>query len=451
MVLESESLSWSASTATLPTPSAKVVVGYDDEADKIWMLGLLSLLLSPIDCTYHSMFKGGYDYQNGLSNNRLEYDVHSGVFTVHLPLPIEIGSSHSETTMNGTIFMVAGTDFAAFDMRSNTFMYPWNDVSIPSTVDGIEYGEGCLTNLNGRYLILLGGQSADSLSYSEQMLIYDVWSGWWLDPESTKKMVFGRSRFSCAVHNDFLFVMGGEVRGSQSMYTSSLQKLFIADIENTAKYDWINLVDLSQSKAFTRSVIVGDFIYVLGGYGWESRPWDPWSVRATVERIDTIFNIIRIEGELEDAVASPGAVYVPSTERIFVIGGIQCDDDDTGQCDVVDTVQLSSVLYVFSLFILIFFFLCDFLWFSLYPHSTNNNKTNSTTEPTTTPTLEPTAQPTSPTLEPTLNPSEETSEPTVHPTMDPTADPTAPSAAPTVAPSVSPLSVLCARMSPQSQ
>ena len=100
-----------------------------------------------------------------------------------------------------------------------------------------------------------------------------------------------------------------------------MEKLFIGDIENIANESWIYLNDtLFEEKAYLRSVIVNDNIYVIGGFG-RYKSTDLVSYKDEVEVIETgnndnIYPITNINHLL----GSVAAVFSPSDQRIYVMG-----------------------------------------------------------------------------------------------------------------------------------
>ena len=75
------------------------------------------------------------------------------------------------------------------------------------------------------------------------------------------------------MHADYLWIIGGfydyDYVGSFQLYTNSIQKLYIADIENRNDYQWKELPDTFGRNEGTRAVALHDYIYVLGGYGYQ--------------------------------------------------------------------------------------------------------------------------------------------------------------------------------------
>lgn len=277
------SVSWIESSTKLPDASSGFAAGYDQNNDRIWLLGMWVVHIVS-SCTFYILYTSisyctSFSFEcfciklggaQGSGNDVLSLDIDTSSFTVHSSLPIDIGEA-PYTTANGTIFIVHSNvsdsvhSFAAFSMESSTFLFPWNGVSIPS-----EYEEGCLTSYQDRYLLYLGGCidciEYDSPEYSDQILIYDLWSSEWLPRRQT--MTFGRSRFGCAIHDDYLYIAGGEwnyfMNANEPGYTSNIERLYIGDLGNLEHYDWQTLFTMEEHKVWTQPVVVDDIIFMIG-------------------------------------------------------------------------------------------------------------------------------------------------------------------------------------------
>ena len=313
-----DSLSWIESSTKLDHPSSGFATGYNGDTDTIWLLG--SVISFPIRTSYilsiftlhptYSLCAGGAHDTDAL----YEFDVSTSTFTTHSSLPIDLGAA-PHTTANQKIYMAHYNEsdtthyLAVFDMQTKSFSFPWNDVAIPS------YGayDGCMTSYGDRYLIYVGGctdcTDYDSPEYSDQILIYDLSNEEWLP--RTKTMASARSRFGCAVHGDWLYVAGGEIRylivflmvfspqresenefgfifqtdqtgsglimmwccclspryyqqSSSPGYTEEVDRIYIGDLDNLQDYDWTTVYHMNEHKVWTQPVVIDDFIYIIG-------------------------------------------------------------------------------------------------------------------------------------------------------------------------------------------
>ena len=213
--------------------------------------------------------KGGHTNSTSL----IEYDVDSESMVIHASLSIPVASSNSETTVNGTIYMIPPglywSSFATFNMKTQQFVYPWTPIQRER--ESTLLIAPCLTSFDDRYLVVLGGVTVDELDYewTKEMNIYDIEKGEWLG--NTKQLNQTRSAFSCEAYNGHLFVMGGAIgmdaslrEGRNILHTDSVEKLYIDDIQNTNCYHWTPLPPMNERKFGTSSVMVDRFIFVIG-------------------------------------------------------------------------------------------------------------------------------------------------------------------------------------------
>ena len=100
---------------------------------------------------------------------------------------------------------------------------------IDTDVITIPHSNACVTNYNDRYLFLIGGSDVNNNTLNTTS-IYDTYSETW----STLKissMIKSRSRSSCNIINDFLYIIAGDT-------DNTIERIYIGDINNINDYQW---------------------------------------------------------------------------------------------------------------------------------------------------------------------------------------------------------------------
>ena len=202
-----------------------------------------------------------------------EYNIHSQEMLDHGEVSMSTGAAMAITSIKHTQFMMfldyetEQSRLAVFDLKSLELQYPWMDVTDP----GIYRFDSCLASYADRYLLIVGGgylkmENFDfGLETSIDILDLDL-SDW---IEDTQDLSFGRASPGCVVVNDYLYVISGTIKidalfgDSHKIYTKSVEKLYIGEIENTQCYDWIFVGNIT-NKVGALPVVIGQFIYVIG-------------------------------------------------------------------------------------------------------------------------------------------------------------------------------------------
>ena len=145
----------------------------------------------------------------GTSPSLTDFDVTSETFTSHSPITSVqniTANGQSYTTIDDTIYMVRTDTIAIFNMATKQFTPTWNNINIPHNHDTSKAFAGCLTNIDDKYLIILGGLQIGTAS-SDEMCIYDMINNFWIS-SNLPTMRTPRAIFTCNVHNDYLYAIG---------------------------------------------------------------------------------------------------------------------------------------------------------------------------------------------------------------------------------------------------
>ena len=106
-------------------------------------------------------------------------------------------------------------------------------------------------------------------------------------------------------------IKGGEISNLPE-YTQSVEKLNMGNIDSIQDENWETLSDtLSTPKAYTRSIIINDSIYIIGGM-----EEDQYS--KTIEMISTTDNSCNIDSSMDYALHSV-AVSV-TNDSVYIMG-----------------------------------------------------------------------------------------------------------------------------------
>eukprot|EP01083_Nonionella_stella_P113666 335136_1 len=200
----------------------------------------------------HSIFLVGGSFN---SYRLLEYRIGGDTFlesevTSHVGI---WGSGDYYTQIDNLLYTITSTGdyLARYDMSTNAFTSKWH------IMDTAVSGYGCLTSTDA-YLFVVGGKNGASMLNTLQVLALN--STIWI--QNVSSMNEARGYLSCQVDpfTSTLFAIGG-----YNSYTlNTIERISIHDIQHQM---WHILSDtLTKPAAYTRSVIHGHLIYVIGGY-----------------------------------------------------------------------------------------------------------------------------------------------------------------------------------------
>eukprot|EP01084_Bolivina_argentea_P287771 493802_1 len=326
------SVTWTTETINrLPQHISNMIVGHSTDSDfpGIWLIG-------------------GYDGSGYINPIPILYfDTNEETFyTDAATIPISVknitSNAQSFTQIGDIIYMVKDNTFATFNTATKVFTQNWNNVNIPINQNSATAFSGCLTNIEDKYLIVLGGKD-NEITYLKSIHIYDISNNIWLsNPPDMRR---NRRIFTCNVVNQYMYAIGGETsynnQGQYPIYTNSIEKLYIGNMNNIQNENWIQLSNtLVDPTAFTRSVVVNDFIYIIGGY-----QSNPFGYTSKVYIIDTNNNDnVYVDSNMAYALSSVNTIFL--NNYIYIMGG-----HDGGLIptisplnEVVDIWQISSYI-----------------------------------------------------------------------------------------------------------
>eukprot|EP01084_Bolivina_argentea_P253665 426210_1 len=163
------------------------------------------------------------------------------------------------TQIGNIVFMIDpeynGVSFSTYNLFTNDFEYYWNSVNIPIAVRG----GGCLAG-NMDYLFVSGG--ADGNNWGIELL--QILNLATLDWISGPNMNHRRRAHSCNIHTNTktLYVLGG-IDNNGGAITPTVEKIFI---ENFTQQSWQELHQRILPTSMHRSVVFGNYIFIIGGY-----------------------------------------------------------------------------------------------------------------------------------------------------------------------------------------
>eukprot|EP01084_Bolivina_argentea_P110775 197737_1 len=300
-------LTWTLSPDLMPYNARSMVVGYDDINKKIWLLGGRD---------------GSYVYHGKV----LEFDVATENFIEHEALKDNDGmnvklrsEAQTYTQIGDIIYMIIKDKFGTFNVLTQEFSLPWNNVMIPFTVsvDDGDSGYGCLTYIDN-HLIVLGGAINEPYPagrYSN-MWIYDMIDDMWIT--TGPDMNFRRASFTCQVVDNYLYAIGGSYDWSATnaiLHTDTVERIDVSDISNIGGQSWMTLTDtLTTVKGGIRSVVAGNIIYVFGGYTGTG-----WTLVVDIIETNNNDNIMKDSDLISGPNQPLAAVF--ADDSIFVFGG----------------------------------------------------------------------------------------------------------------------------------
>ena len=204
------------------------------------------------------------------------------------------------------------------------YLHPANTapLSHPSYQYGY-YGTGCLASIG------------DWIIYTDlnRTYIFTITNQSWMF-SGNPIMSYPRTGHACTIepHAGYLYVIGGH--SPRGQYLDSIEKLYIKDIPNMYKFNFITLRQTSSSiTGGTRAILYETDIYIIGDIGSDN-----------IDVIDTTTDNVYIWGKLHEAMGSPSAIIIGT--RVYIFGGWKYPD-----------VLLNYWQY-FDVFSIIFYYVC---------------------------------------------------------------------------------------------
>ena len=270
-------------TPALPRGTEKLAIGYDQQNDKIWIIGGFS----------------GQDGQQLVS-------FANGGFTdygrLYFPSPIAaLGQAYSQLNQYVYIIHSSYSDYTIdrFNVESATIEYNYIDIPTVATI------RGCLAtiNINDGYLVVMGGRNSSTAPFHDlnSVQLYDIGNNSWLTDIPFLQQT--RADFACEVDNKNkqLYAIGGNTQNGLT-----IEVLQIGDISNIKNEQWRFIGNLSTYKSNHRAAVYGNDIIVVGGY-------------TEIYTIDTSNNEVRLIGYLDVDLYSCAIIVVGNI--LYVFGG----------------------------------------------------------------------------------------------------------------------------------
>eukprot|EP01083_Nonionella_stella_P271850 921635_1 len=286
---------------SIPLPNHMMAIGYDAINDTIWLLGgdgQTSKQLVAFDIVTQTFV---------LNQTRLSHDVWGNQYFTQI--------GNILWMINAVRSPYVTQTFSIFNVITSQFTYHYNNIAIP--VNTREYA--CLAsttdNDHKSYLFVVGGQDANYAAlYLTQ--IFNISSNTWLT--NAPSMNTNRASFSCIVHNDKLYSIGGH-HSIAPYYLDSIEMLDVSNTNlHTFARTWRYIDSLNVPRERTNAVRYMDKVLVIGG----APSGNGGGSSNGIHVIDTVTDTVRFHCEsLVTPVHHSAPVVVNGT--LFAFGGYQ--------------------------------------------------------------------------------------------------------------------------------
>eukprot|EP01083_Nonionella_stella_P178572 631208_1 len=252
-----------------------------------YLLGLLSILLVNIfgcnaildfgDWTLQTLLRAAkgmaVGYWDGSvfilggfpdSKEFVEYEVANDKMIDHgtiLSFDIEKqGQFYTQT--NNNLFMISNDDrLLMMDLSQTTKTLQTYGAPLPTNVATF----GCLES-NDEFIFMVAGSDAldgPLAGYLDELQILDILASKWIS--NAPKMTSPRLFSACSIHKEsgYLYVIGGYLGAPIKL----VEKINVNNIANISTQQWKSVSDLTNPADRSRSVVFGDYILVIGGFG----------------------------------------------------------------------------------------------------------------------------------------------------------------------------------------
>eukprot|EP01083_Nonionella_stella_P226072 803225_1 len=352
---------WTTSNILLPTADSAQAVGFYN--DSFYILG--------------GVINGNQMTQYNTAQNEM-------ITLPSLSVSV-IGDSQFYSTLNDILYMIhrSGDSFSSYDLKTNTFIANWNNMTPPVTT----HGPACVQTMTG-YLFVVGGGDGSG-PYSSALQIYSFGNNSWFI--NTPSMNIKRGRLTCIIHpsNNKLYALSGS--SDSTWYEASIEAINVSQMDAIQSESWVTLSSQLLIGVYSpRSVIHDTSIIVIGGY------------RGSYIALNQVVDVV--------------------TEQVSDGGSLNYG------AEAAATIMVGNVVYVFG------------------GTSDYGNKVNTwqylvlpTSAPSEPPTQSPSSHTYSPSALPSQSPTRRSSAPSLTPSLAPSLFPSLePSLAPSLMPSVSP-------------
>eukprot|EP01083_Nonionella_stella_P212416 767129_1 len=233
----------------------------------------------------------------------IEYQIDQNTFTAHNASALSeaaYGRGQFYTQIDHSLFMIHpyGDSISHYNMATNTFTSGWSNVAIPINVASA----ACLTASTDSLYVVGGGSESSPIN---NIQILSLSTHEWLS--DTLPMLTNRAFLSCIIHPSspsLLFAIGGY---DGSNHSNTIEQI---DIDSNVSHYTESLTVTADR---TRSVIYGESIWIIGGFG-DRGYYD------TVHILDPLLGKISLRSQaLPIAIYGVAAITVNSA--IFAFGG----------------------------------------------------------------------------------------------------------------------------------
>eukprot|EP01084_Bolivina_argentea_P209653 357074_1 len=197
-------------------------------------------------------------------------------------------------------------------MTLNIFDLNKQSITQTITYPGMADQHRCVTQYSNNYILVLGGIAV--YSSEKEFNIYNINNESW---SVGTELINVRHDHSCNVVNSQLFVIGGFNKGS-------IDTVDVLHISQSFHSSWTTMSDtLSEGRAYHRSIVFGDNIYVIGGQGSNMSPVSQIDIINTVTKTITsplgnALDFYGNTGELREGIS-----VIEINGIIYCFGGFQ--------------------------------------------------------------------------------------------------------------------------------
>lgn len=272
---------------------------------------------------------GGLVESGETTNNVLLYDISGDAWTQAAPLPVPLNHPNA-VAVDGSIYVLGGLGgdsewLAVRDgFRYNTEGGEWEELE--PMPEGSERGSA-ITVVHGGRFYLAGGIPDGSGMSVDDVSIFDVESGTWLDvPEAARHIPAPRDHGGGAVIDGKFYVVGGRDAGLHNVKDT----VFILNLEDLEAGWAVSEAAMPTARGGLAVAAVGAKIYTFGGEGNLEEGTD--GVFDNVEVYDTetdeweVLEPMDLPRHGTSAAAVDGRIYIPGGGIVEGVGATDAFD-----------------------------------------------------------------------------------------------------------------------------
>eukprot|EP01083_Nonionella_stella_P058905 154181_1 len=310
---------------SMPLPNHMMAVGYDATNETIWLVG--------------------GDADGSASQQLLAFDIVTQT-SIEIRLQNQTRLSHSVwgnqffTQIGNILWMINDVEkeypnkaqgFSIFNVMTSQFIYDFNDIIVPVNTRELACLASTIDDNHNSYLFVVGGKLLD---YSMDLTqIFNISSNTWLT--NAPSMDTSRNAFSCIIHNDKLFSIGGHEHNVAPYYLDSIEVLDVSTANlHSFAVQWQYIDPLNMPRARTNAVAYMDKVLVIGG----EPSGNPGGSSNAIHVIDTVSDTVTYYGDsLVTGLYHTASVVVNGA--LFVFGGQTDSIVDIWQYTVLPTPE----------------------------------------------------------------------------------------------------------------